>query len=228
MSQRQDKAALIARIPPEALRVQVTDLKGKIKYRAPSEVRDTDEIQVDKDGTPICMTTKPGRPKGAKTLERMASKPANEVVGEIIRRREEAVRNDPILTVARANPESPDVLHQIMLALAEEAAGIEFDRKEAEKAGDETAGISNRRITSLKAIGDTWLKRKEQIAARGIELDSPAFHAVFAYIMETFRDALASCEVKPELVETVFSKFAKTIGDDNWEAEARNRMKNIV
>jgi hypothetical protein len=183
---------------------------------------DTDEIQVNKEGTPIIMKGAPGRRKN------IILEPANRTIAEVLRRKEQALGIDPIITVAKENPESPDVLHQIMLALGQEAASIAFERSEAERNGTETSNLSIRRVNALKAIGDTWLKRKEQIASRGVDLESSAFKSLFNFIMETFRDALNSCEVRPELIETVFAKFAQIVGGEDWEGEARNRMKHIV
>jgi len=215
---------LLAKVPAGAKFIQVKDEKGNTRYRdlILNELAASDEIQVNQEGKPIVTKAALGRRKKV-TLE-----PATAMVAAILVRKEQAIADDPITKVAKDNPESPDVLHQIVLALSNEAASIEFERKEAERNGQDTGGLSTRRIAALKAIGDTWLKRKEQIAAREIELESPVFAAMFNFIMETFRDALNGCEVRPELVETVFAKFAKLISDDNWKADARNRMKNIL
>lgn len=217
---RRDK--LLAKVPDGATRIQVKTEMGKIKYKDIADLADSDEIQVKSDGTPIVMMQKPGRKKDV-TLD-----PATPEVAEAIRRKNETIEADAILEVARENPESPDVLQQIMLALGEEAASIGFERQEAERKGEETSLISNRRISALKAIGDTWLKRKEQIASRGVDLESPAFKVLFEYIMGTFRGALEDAGLQGEMVETVFAKLASLLNDESWEAEAKRRMKSIV
>ena len=213
---------LMLRVPEGTKFIQVKDELGHIHYRDPHALADTDEIQVTKDGSPIVMKAAPGRRKN------IVLEPATRAVAEILRRKEQALEIDPIITVARGNPESPDVLHQIVLALGAEAASIAFERSEAERNGLETSNLSIRRVNALKALGDTWLKRKEQIVSRGIDLESAAFKALFGFIMETFRSALDSCELKEEHIETVFAKLAQVVGSDDWEDEARNRMKNIV
>ena len=217
---RRDK--LLAKVPDGATRIQVKTEMGHIKYKDIADLADKDEIQVKKDGTPIVMMTKPGRKKDV-TLD-----PATPEVAEKIRRKNEIIDTDSILEVARENPESPDVLQQILLALGEEAASIGFERQEAERQGQETSLISNRRISALKAIGDTWLKRKEQISARGVDMQSPAFKVLFEFIMGTFRGALEDAGLAGEMVETVFSKLASSLNDESWEAEAKRRMKSIV
>jgi len=217
---RRDK--LLAKVPDGATRVQVKTEMGQIKYKEIADLADKDEIQTKKDGTPIVMLTKPGRKKDV-TLD-----PATPEVAEKIRRKNEIIDTDSILEVARDNPESPDVLQQILLALGEEAASIGFERQEAERQGQETSLISNRRIAALKAIGDTWLKRKEQISARGVDMESPAFKVLFEFIMNTFRGALEDSGLAGEMVETVFAKLASSLNDEGWEAEAKRRMKSIV
>jgi len=83
--------------------------------------------------------------------------------------------------------------------------------------------VSVRRIGALKAIGDSWLKRKDQIAAQGVDMDSPAFKRLFTFIMETFKDALTSAGERPEMIETVFAGLSKKL-DSDWQREAVKRM----
>ena len=212
---------LIAKIPAGTRYVQVLTETGQLKWKEVSDIADSDDIQVRKSGEPVVMRDKPGRPKKMINLT-----PANPIVAEILKRKEAAIEADPILNIVKQNPESADVLGQIMAALSTEAASIEFDRKESERKGCDSGSLSQRRIQALKAIGDTWLKRKEQIAEVDIDFDSPSFKTLFEFIMENFREAMNACEIRGELIETVFSKFAKRVGDKDWEAEARNRMTN--
>ena len=217
---RRDK--LLGKVPDGATRVQVKTELGKTKYKDIADLADADVIQVKRDGTPIVMMTKPGRKKD------VVLGPATPEVAEKMRRRDEIVAADAILEVARDNPESPDVLQQVVLALGEEAASIGFERLEAERNGQESSLISNRRIAALKAIADTWLKRKEQISSRGVDMDTPAFKTLFNFIMMTFKEALNDAGLAPEMVETVFAKLSSSLGDEGWVAEAKRRMKSIV
>jgi hypothetical protein len=145
----------------------------------------------------------------------------------LLEKKQDALRDDGILNQAKDDPDSPDVLYGVMLGLSEEAASIRFERTEAERTGKETSQLSGRRINALKAVGDTWLKRREQIITRGIDLDSPAFRTVTEFLLETVREAMHATGVRTEMVETVFSKLSHML-DDEWEAEARNRVKSIV
>jgi hypothetical protein len=94
---------------------------------------------------------------------------------------------------------------------------------EAERQGNDTSSLSMRRVAALKAIGDTWIKRKEQIVNRAIDLDSPSFHELFKFISETFARAMEASGVRPELANSVFAQFGKLL-DEEWKKEAKTRM----
>ena len=216
---KQDRQAILDSLDPEVTRIQVQNEKGQPKWRSLSDLSDNDTIVLREDGSPYVMKGKPGR-KAAVDLD-----PANPVVAEIMRRKEDSLKKDPIVIQTKETPESSDVLNQVLSALAEEAASLGFERHEAEWQGKETSQISVRRINALKAVGETWLRRKEQISTKEIDLESSAFKALFEFIMNTFQGALEDSGMRPEMVETVFAKISNRLEDD-WENEARNRMKN--
>lgn len=213
---------LVAKIPADAKCVQVLDSKtGKLKYKPVADIHDLDIIQVNKVGIPITMRKLPGRPQN------VVVEPATRMAAEIMRLKADTISADPILRVARANPEDPDVLHQIVLALGDEAASIGFERHQAEMNGEKTSELSVRRIAALKGLADTWLKRKDQITTRGIDMNSPAYRTLMKEVLKAFQEALASAGARPELVETVFTKLGR-IMNDGWEAETKARIKSIV
>jgi len=218
---RQDRAVLLSKLPEGAARIKVKTTTGEIHYRAIEDLADTDQILTKDDGTPIVMKSSPGRRKA------VVIEPANATIKEILRRKGEYLDEDPLRKIARDDPESPDVLQHIMVGMSEEAASLAFDRMEAERNGKDTGTLSHRRILAMKALGETWLKRREQVTSRGIDLDSSAFEAVFGYTMETFKEAMAASKARPEMIETVFAKFSQMI-DDEWKAEAKHRMKKLV
>lgn len=211
---------LLAKIPPGAKKIQVRTADGKLRYKAQDDIAPDDEIQLNKNGIPIVMRGWPGRKNDV--LE-----PVNDVVAEIIKQKTAIIEKDPIVSEIKRNPESPDVLHHIIVALGEETASIKFERQEAEREGKSTIGISTRRINSLRVMAETWLKRKEQLVTRGVDMSTPAFKVLFKFIMETFKEAMTAAGMRPEAIETVMSKLASQL-DDDWEQEAKSRMKNIV
>lgn len=218
---KEQQEDLLAKVPEGAKFVLVCTEKGDQKYRPIAELDPTDVIQVSSAGIPIVMKGKPGRP------EKIVLAPRNPVVAEVSKRKQETIGKDSVLQAVRTNPEDPGVLHQVVLALGEEAASLGFERSEAEREGRETSNISVRRVNTLKALADTWLKRKDQVVTRGIDLGSPAFKALMQYILETFRETMDLSGVRPEMIETVFARLAKAMQDE-WEVEAKRRMKNVV
>ena len=163
------------------------------------------------------MQGSPGRPT------KIELAPINDVVGEVMKQRKAALLDDDLLEVVKSNPESAAVLDFVMVGIAEEAAALGFERNEMERRGQPTSQVSVRRIGALKAIGDSWLKRKDQIASNGVDMDSPAFKRLFTYIMETFKDTLAAAGERPEMIETVFAGLSKKL-DSDWQREAVKRM----
>lgn len=212
-----DRATLLAELPPEVLRIQVIDDHGKQRFRKRDELADTDTIVFNSEGAPVVMNGSPGRP--AKT----ELQPINEAVGEVMKQRRQALNEDDLLEIVKANPESAAVLDFVMVGIAEEAAALGFERQEMERRGQPTSQVSVRRIGALKAIGDSWLKRKDQIAAQGVDMDSPAFKRLFSFIMQTFKEALLSAGERPEMIETVFASLSKKL-DTDWQREAVKRM----
>ena len=211
---------IIGALPPGVTRIQVQDEAGKTKYRKPSEVKDTDEILLKADGTPTVMRDKPGR----KALPER--EPANELIAKILEDKREALSSDPLVRSVQSNPESPDVLQQIMLGISEEAASLKFDREEAERKGDETSQISMRRVNALKAAGDTFLKHREQIETSGVDLDSKSFMTVMEFIGETMHTVLVrDCLQRPEAAQTMMTKFATVLNSGEWRAELEAKLR---
>jgi len=210
-------------IPPGMLRVKVIDEKGKVRWReVPNGVKPTDTLDLKSNGQPQWMEHPIGRPKAIGSLHETLA-PTTERAGDLIRIKEASLRSDPIVLTAETTPESPDVLNQVVLGIAEEAASLRFERMEAERQGEETSTLSMRRVAALKAIGDTWIKRKEQIQNQAVDLESPAFKSLFQFIGETFAKAMDLAGVREELKESTFAKFANSL-DEEWKTEAKSRM----
>lgn len=222
-AEKQDPRALI---PSDAVRVKVIDEKGQEKWRDVTEgaegILASDEIVLEK-GKPVAMRTKPGRkPKGP--APKMPA-PTTEAVAQLQVAKDYFIENDPLMQRIDQNIDDDQVLHLIMRGFAEESASLTFERREAERTGKETSQLSIRRINALRNLGDVFLKRKEQLAGKVIDMDSPAFAKLFTFMTETFREALINGGVGPDQVEVVFQSLARRMGDETWAQEARNRMK---
>ena len=218
---KQRRADLLAKIPPSATRVRVLTAKGETKYKAIADLADTDQIQTKKNGDPIVMKGKPGKPSATNVG------PANATVAAILQRKQSAMDADDILAQMRADPESTDLLQAIIVGLGEEQASLKFEREEAAREGKDASGLSSKRVQALRATAETWLKRKDQLTSRTIDLESPGFAVLFKMIMDTFRESMNAARLRPEQVETVFAKFSSMV-DEDWKNEAKTRMKRSV
>lgn len=214
-----EKKEILDNLSEDVKRIKVEDENGQKKWRDIDGLHDTDSIILKANGEPYLMNTKPGRKANPKIQA------ANEVVGEKIRQKNIQEDHDPLLRTIKADPDGNRVLDHILTGLAEEAFSLKYERSEAERQGQQTSAISVRRVNALKALGDTYLKRKEQISTSSVDMDSNAFKILFEFILETFRGAMEDSNLRTEMIETVFAKLTKRL-ESNWEDEAKNKMKN--
>jgi|ETNvirenome_6_85_1030632.scaffolds.fasta_scaffold47700_2 hypothetical protein len=220
---KEDREYILTNLPAGVRRVQVIEPSGKQVYKRPDDVDTTlDQIMLASDGTPICMRGKPGRKK------KPVLNSVTPQIAEIEAAREEHLTQDSLRREARSDAESDNVLNGIIAAMADEAAAIEFERAEAARHGQDTANHSSKRARVLKAMADTWLKRRQQVEGGIIDLDSPAFSALFAMILETFKGVMADSGTRPEHIETIFVKLVSELGEDSWREEAKVRMKDKI
>lgn len=220
---------ILSLIPPDAVRVKVLTAEGHEKYRTidPSEgnfeqILDTDEI-VLLSGSPITMNKVPGRKKSSPPPS--LPKPTTTKNAQTQRDKIAWLDHDPLLKQIEKGVESEDILLLVMRGFAQEASSLEFERVTAEADGKETSQLSIRRINALKALGDAWIKRKEQLAGKTIDMASPAFSRLFEFMTETFREAMLAGGIPRDQAETVFARMSERMSDETWEQEAQNKMK---
>lgn len=221
----------ISEVPPGATRVKVLDEVGRSVWRKPSELRPEDKFEVNtKTGEPVVMYGAPGKPSNQSALAAPVFAPPSAgapqaTISHINARKATAFSQDEVLTATKKNSDSSDVLTGVLVGLAEESASLAFERQEAERRGEPTSQISLRRVNALKAVGDTWLKKKEVMSSKGLDMESPAFKIIFGHIAETFRKACDDAGVRPEMAESIFAVFGRLVDDVDWIKEAKNKME---
>lgn len=212
-------------IPNGATRVQVKNEYGKLVWKKPSEIQPTDSIQINpKTGEAYVMFGTPGSPSSAPNINTQSSNPSVNL-NNLQSRKKSKVNSDKVLEETKKAPESENVLTQVLVGLAEESASLAFEREEAERRGEATSQISLRRVNALRAVGDTWLKKKEIMSSKSIDLESKAFKKLFGHIAETFRKACDEAGVRPELAESVFATFGSLVDDPEWIIDAKKAME---
>jgi hypothetical protein len=256
------------KLPKGISRVQVKNEYGKVLWKKPSEVLETDVVQFHPEtGDIMVMYQNPGRPaskeipfigKGDDLQEETPEDSGDEIIpasgadAETIEdkygdlplvptlskaelalkalqdRKKQTYKRDMVLRTTKRNSESSKVLDAVLIGLAEEATSIKFEKEELERRGESTAQLSHRRIMALKAVSETWLRKRELTGSDGaIDLGSKEFQALFGFIMETFRIACDDAGARPELVDTIFSRFAEAISDQDWVSDAKTRMEKV-
>jgi len=216
---RADREYIISNLPDGTKRVQVVTAQGKQQYKRPEDVDlDHDEVMLASDGTPVVMRGKPGRKPKAQL------NPVTPQIDEVVRAKNDHLDNDDLTREVKKNAAGEAVMDFVLSGLAQESASIEFERMEAERHGRDTVNISAKRARVLKSMADTVLKQK-QIASGGvIDMESPAFRALFSMLMETFKGSMKSSGCRSEIIETTFAHLVKSL-DEGWKEDARQRMK---
>ena len=212
-------AAVYKDAPSPDARVKVNTDLGHEKWRKLDDIADTDTIVLKEDGTAYYMGKAPGRPK------KVEREPANENVRQVIAHKKDALSNDALFTTLHHDPDAGDVLAQVLLGMAEEAASLRFEREQAELEGKETSNISQRRVRALKAVGDNWLKRQEILGDKAIDLDGPAFATILVFFGETLRNTMLAMKMRPEEIDTIINRFAGTVDSGEWRAELESRLR---
>lgn len=230
MATREQLKELEETAPYGACRVRVRDTAGKLRWRllpgvagdTKHKILDTDEFARNLDKSLSYMKNQPGN---RHVKDRM---PIDEFARAIVRDKAEHFKHDPLMQAVEKNPESTDVLYATIRAVATECSSLEFERHEKERLGEDTTMISARRIAALTKIGDTWLKRIDQVMAKGLDLQSPAFQAVFSLILETMRESLVGADVPLDRIQLAFTKFSQRVEDDMWTHEAKAKMRAVT
>jgi hypothetical protein len=214
-------------IPHGVTRVQVKDEYGKKVWKKPSEILSSDDVQINpKTGEPYVMYGKPGSPSGNATHPTPVQSSNTSVnLNNLQQRKKTKIKSDKVLGETVSNPDSENVLTQVLVGLAEESASLAFEREEAERRGEKTSQISVRRVSALRTLGDTWLKKKDIMSSKSIDLESKAFKKLFGHIAETFRKACDEAGVRPELAESVFATFGSLVDDPEWMTDAKKAME---
>jgi hypothetical protein len=217
-----ERDLLIAALPEDVTRVKVIDEKGTERWRSLSDILPMDELVVV-GGKVAIMKGNPGR-KPRPPIPKMPPA-SSQVVADLQAAKQYRLETDPLMVQLEESVDDDAILYHVMRGLAEESVSLLFERHEAEREGKETSAVSIRRVNALRTLADTYLKRKEQLSAKMIDLSSPAFTRLFQFMLDTFRDAMSNGGISRDQVETVFTQLAKRMADDPWEQEARMKMK---
>jgi hypothetical protein len=210
---------ILKALPPGVARIKVLDEHGREKWRTPEDVKDAHTIVLKDDGNPFTMSGQPGRKSKVERL------PVSELAGKIMEDKKRCIDEDPLVRTVHHNPESPDVLAAVMKGISEEAASLKFERQEAERQGKDTSQISMRRVNALKAAGDAFLKRMDQVHNGGVDLDSDDFMTVMGFIGTTINETMLATGMRPEEAQALLTRLAAVLNSGEWKAELEQKLR---
>jgi len=225
----QNHEKILSGLDPATKYIKVETKIGDVKWReVPGSVLETDVIVFRKNGEPYQMTRKPGRKKKNKAGQSKKPRAINgsgEKLDLLYKKRKSHLQKSRFLQTIRESPESITVLKHIMEGIAGEIESMSFDRDMSEQKGESTSMISNRIIQGYKAIGEAWLKRKDQISDSELDLTSPAFKNLLQLIIETIKECMYLAEIPQEEIKLVLTKTGQMMNTEAWIIRARKRMR---
>lgn len=131
------------------------------------------------------------------------------------------VAQDPVVKSTSSNRDAVDVMRQIKIEVAKEAAALLFQRVENEKFGKDSAQISSRRIAALKEIANIELEIKK-LGVDMIDVRSEKFQKIVMMLIEKFRD-VAQEVLTTEQFDLLFNKLQTSM--ENWEEQAEDILR---
>lgn len=225
-----DNAEIIAALPSGVYRVKVRDQSGKARYKSPGDVTEDDIIETRQDGQPIVMMDKSGRPTAPAPLE---SEEMFLMASERQARLEEHLRRDSIVRGLRKDPDDGEVFVEVLAAMSREVALLEHQRNVLveSRAGTFTKDaveMTLKRISGLRMLFEAMARRRDQQAVADLDPSSPGVREIISAVLEAARDAMLEGGIRPEAVETIFTKAASTMGSTAWENDLRIRVRTSM
>lgn len=224
-------------------RIFVLKADGSKTYKAPDDLLPSDTIQLKVNGTPIVMRQPSNgltasdaddgeveQARAAKSAQKTASAQDQKQIqaADIQRKIQARRRSDPLFKQVSKDAGSSEVLNLALLQLAEQAALLKAMAEVSVEAGDydHASKYALRTVNSLKSVAEAWLRQKDQLLSTSVDMNSPPARAYIQLIVQTMKKAMDATGVRTEQVDTVMGRFMSLVQDPEWEADAKNRMKN--
>lgn len=226
---------LLQTVPKEAKRIQVKNVNDKLSWKMAKNIILGQDQVATIDGEVVHMKGRIGRPRlddppplhktRPSTGATLAKVPGGKKKAPAhIRRRQKFFQRDPLLRRALDNPDSDDILAIAIQELAVESSTLAYERVVAEADNREASQLSIRRIKAIQGVVDIWLKRREMMAGKTIDLNGKAFLSLFEFLVETFRDSMTSAKVAPDQIQMAITELSGRISEDDWIHQAQEAM----
>jgi len=136
-----------------------------------------------------------------------------------LRERIAFVKSQPLVkSLADGSP--AQAMDTLLLEIAEEVSHLKWERRKAAKDGKNTAQFTVARVSGLRSLAETLIRRKEAAIAENLDLKSPRLQKIFKVWMQFFYEAMEKSDVPSEVINVVFQQMkADMIG---WESRMEN------
>lgn len=222
-------AAIIAGLPPGVKRVKVRTPDGKSRLKIPSEVTEEDVIELKTDGRPIVMMEQGGRPP---TTSLLTSEEATQSLADHRQKIEEHYRQDPVVRGLHRDPDDGEIFVSVLASMSKEVSLLEYQRNELVAKhghfGADAVTLTLRRIQGFKLLFEAMSRRREQQQVADLDPNSPGVREIILYVLEAIREAMLQGGMRPESVQTTFTKVSSIMGTAAWENELRVRVRTAM
>lgn len=163
---------------------------------------------------------KRGRPK------KISMMPPNEEARVKKREKEKHLQDDSLLDQVEEDPDSLTVLDEVMRELAEENSSLAYERREAERRGEDTTSISSKKVTTLKSLSEVYFKKRESLIDRSFDFESDRFKSLLEFFFGKVRTAAQNANFSEEKITILFDKISDLFDEDSgWKKEAKEFIK---
>lgn len=160
-----------------------------------------------------------GKPRGRSLSPPNPKKRGSERNIDDVRKRKEAfIASSELVKTVQNRKDTSEMLQNLKLELAREAASLQFQQLEAEDQGEtDTSALALKRIKAIKEI----VIIESSIAKLGVtmlDLKGERFQKVFRYFLECIREAALEV-LTPEQFDLFFNRLESRL--ENWEERAQ-------
>lgn len=172
----------------------------------------------------IVSLEKKEKKKGAGRPRKVPIRPTSAEAEQLQKNKKRHMENDSLVQAISKNPDSLNMLDIVMTELAKESSSLDFERLEAERKGEDTTNISSKKIGALKAVMDTYFKKRETIVNDMFDFKDKKFEKLFEFFLIKFRNSCEKADMSPEAIQDLFRIAGEEFSD--WQKEAIHFIKN--
>lgn len=136
--------------------------------------------------------------------------------------REAAKKKDPLIKAIKTSPAQAESLDIVIEELADEIFSLKFERERLEGEEKDISNVSGKRVIAIKALIDTYLKKRELNGQQDLDFKSDQMKVVLQLIFTKMQEALKTLGYQKEAVQTFFQAFQKNM--ENFEVEAQRAI----